>query len=235
MLLDLRGLFLLTGFQQPREVIFLQILHVLVPNILRDLNTLIPLVQLLIHLHRVLRLVILHQNGLRAAELLLQHRQLRLNLEVADPVVFPGLLLIRLQRLIHLPQIPGLANVAQGRKTVLRHAQILLLQRELRQRPPIRLRLRVQLNCVKNIRRLFQISRLDREPELNLTLVEGVGNRVVAVVHNDLGFPAVSLDVLDVALDAVERHLVGVVDRVPHAQISAVLRYHDLGIGDPNP
>lgn len=60
-----------------------------------------------------------------------------------------------------------------------------------------------------------------------------VRHRRVALIHNDLRLARGSLDLFDVALDGVQRHLIGVLDGVPYTQIVTILRHDHLTIRHP--
>ena len=81
--------------------------------------------------------------------------------------------------------------------------------------------------------RTLKLLVLDRHAELDERLIKAVRHRVDALVHDHLGAPARALDILHVALDLENRHALWRVDRVPHAEVIAVLGHHHVAVGHP--
>mmetsp|Transcript_44375 Transcript_44375/g.105772 ORF Transcript_44375/g.105772 Transcript_44375/m.105772 type:complete len:460 (-) Transcript_44375:1730-3109(-) len=232
LLLHLRSLLLLRGHEQPLQVRSLELLGLRAVLALRDRNRLVPPVQLLVHFHGLLHLALLQQHLGRAIEVLVEGRHLGLHQEVLRPVRHP--LPLRLgDGLVDFPEVHGARRVTKRRAAPLRNYQLELLHGDGAERLPHRLRLRRKLELFQEHHRALVLLVLDGHPELDERLVEPVRHRVDALVDNHLGAAARALDVLDVALDLEDGHALGRVDRVPDAEVVAVLRHYHVAVRHP--
>ena len=182
------------------------------PLSLCDLDRFVPLVQLLVHLHRVFNPVVIEQDLLGPCKLFIKDGQPRLNLVKVNSVLPPCLLLVIINQFIDLPEVGCPSHVAQRGVAMLRDRKVLLLQSNLSQNLPIRFGILRHLKRVEDRRCLIKVPLLNGEPELDQRLVELVGHRRVALVNDNLRFARRPFDLLDVPLNSVERHLIRVVN-----------------------
>lgn len=74
----------LVCLQQPLEVIVFELTHILMLELLSNLDGLVPPMQLLIHSHSFFNLVVLDQDRFSLVELLVQHSKFSLNSKVVS-------------------------------------------------------------------------------------------------------------------------------------------------------
>ena len=124
-------------------------------------------------------------------------------------------------------------RVTQGSGAPLRDVQVVHAERQVRELRPHGLRLRGELQALQDGHGAVQVAVLDGGAEADEALVQDVRRRVDALVHDDLRLAVAALDLVHVALDLVDGHLVRRRDVVPHAQVVAVLRHNDVGARHP--
>ena len=156
-------LLLLARLGEPLEVIRLEGGHLRVLPLLGDRNRLLPLVQLLVHFHRVLDEALLQQELLGAGELPVEHRKLRLDSEVARPGVGnAGLRLDVCDEIVDLVEVARLGDVAHRAEAPLGGGEILTLESELGELLPHRLGLRCELEALEHRACPVEVAVLDR-------------------------------------------------------------------------
>ena len=117
-LFDFRSLRFLVGLEEPLEIVVLELPHVCVLELLSNLDTFVPSVQLLVHRHGFFDLVVLDQNRFSLVELLVQDSKLCLDSKVVCTFCC--------NQLVQLAKVVSLGHVAEGGIASLSHVEILL-------------------------------------------------------------------------------------------------------------
>mmetsp|Transcript_26671 Transcript_26671/g.67757 ORF Transcript_26671/g.67757 Transcript_26671/m.67757 type:complete len:496 (+) Transcript_26671:2993-4480(+) len=229
---QLTGLLLLLRAQEPLQVEVLQLHQLRVILALGKADRLVVLVEVLVHRQRLVQLVVIEEDRLGALEVLGQHRHLRLR-HVVVGAVAAHLGGVVLHHAVDLVKVAALGDVAQHRVAPLGDWEVEVVHGLVGQRAPHRLRLGRQRQLLEEVHCLCVRPPLQARAEGDQPLVELVLHHVHTLIDDDAGAAVRPLDVLDVALDLVQRHAVGRVDRVPHAQVASVLRHHDVAIRNP--
>ena len=228
-------LVLLLRLHQPLVVRLAHLVGVLVALRLRHRNRLVEPEQLFPHGHGLVHFVPLEVDRLGRLEVLVQHLQRRTH-RVVFVAVLPdhAVLAHRLLReLADLVQRTRLRHVAERREAPLCNVQLAVLQGKLRQVLPHGLRLRGDRDLLEQVAGLLVVAVLHRRAELDQALVEPVRGGVDAFVDDHLSLAIRTLNVLDVALNGHDRHPVRRFNRVPHAQVAAVLCHHHVAVRHP--
>mmetsp|Transcript_68183 Transcript_68183/g.142092 ORF Transcript_68183/g.142092 Transcript_68183/m.142092 type:complete len:539 (-) Transcript_68183:434-2050(-) len=233
LLLELCCFFLLRCHEQPVEVRGLELLGVLAVLALGDCDRLVPPVQLLVHLHRLLHLALLEQQLLCAVEVLVESRHARLHHEVLRAVLHKPLPLRLLRKLVDTAQVHRLPRVPQRRRTSLCDEELVVGERELLERGPHGLCLGRVVQLLQQRHRPLVVLEVDAHAKLDERLVEAVRHCVDALVDDHLRAPPRALDVLDVALDLEDGDPLGRIDGVPDAEVVTVLRHHHVRVRHP--
>mmetsp|Transcript_19212 Transcript_19212/g.26023 ORF Transcript_19212/g.26023 Transcript_19212/m.26023 type:complete len:287 (-) Transcript_19212:1348-2208(-) len=193
--------------------------------LLSDLDALIPAMKLLVHSHGLLDLIVLNENSLCLMELLVEDGHLGLDAEVLGA--------LRRDKLVQLAEIVGLGDVTEGGVAALSHVEVVLLHGELGESLPVGLSLRSQVELLQDVDSGVETAVLEGSAKLNEALIEFVRDGVATIVDENLGLVLGALDALDVTLDLVHGDLVWLLDRVPDAEVGAVLGNDDVGVRHP--
>mmetsp|Transcript_7031 Transcript_7031/g.17078 ORF Transcript_7031/g.17078 Transcript_7031/m.17078 type:complete len:367 (-) Transcript_7031:1538-2638(-) len=233
-LLQLASLLLLSSRHEPLQEVQLELLHVGVVLLLSQTDALVVPVQLLVHGHGALEVVVVQQQCLGTLKLLRQHRQLCLD-EVVSGSVAPKLSGMGFDNRIHFLEIRSLGNVPEHGVAALCDRQLgrIIVECCLSQLPPQGLRLGRQGQLTQQHHSLSEESPFNASAERDECLVEFVLLLPRAVVnqHNRPTFGP--LDVFYVALDLSHGHPVGLLYRIPDAEVLSVLRDDDIAVGHP--
>mmetsp|Transcript_18210 Transcript_18210/g.45957 ORF Transcript_18210/g.45957 Transcript_18210/m.45957 type:complete len:651 (-) Transcript_18210:1778-3730(-) len=232
LLLELRGLLLLLGLEQPLKVLCLHVLRLGAVLALRDGNGLVPPVKLLVHLHGLLDLALLEQDLLGPVKVLLQGRHLGLDHEVLRAVL-EAVALRLVRHRVDFAEEHGARRVPEGCAAPLRDGQPAVLQRQAAESVPHRLRLGRELELLEQRHGALVLLVVDRGAKLNQRLVQAVGDGVDALIDDDLGAATRPLNVLNIALDLKDGDPLRRVNRVPNTQVVPVLRNNDVRGRDP--
>mmetsp|Transcript_16624 Transcript_16624/g.52022 ORF Transcript_16624/g.52022 Transcript_16624/m.52022 type:complete len:995 (-) Transcript_16624:636-3620(-) len=234
LLLDGARLLLLPGLDEPVVVVLLELAGLGVGLALRDRDGLLPHVGLGVHLNRLVHLALLQKDLLRCLPLPVEHRDPRADAVVVRAVPSHALLLRRpLRRLAELAEVPGLRDRAQGRVAALRDGELVLLDGKLAELLPHALRFGGERQRLEDVDCALVVPVVQGAPEVDEGLVQRVRHRVDALVDHHLRAPLGAFDVLDLALDGEDRLLLGIVNRIPHAEVAAGLRHDDVRAGHP--
>ena len=225
LLLDLSGLGFLTCLKKPAKVVLLELDHILMLVLLSDLNALVPAMELLVHSHGFLNLVMLDQDGFSLMELLVEHSHFGLNTEVVRAFCC--------NKFVELAKVVSLCNITEGSVTSLSNVEIVLLHGEFGKRFPIGLGLWSQVELLQNVNSCVEASVLEGSSKLNETFIKFVRDRVVTVIDKNFSLVLSALDALDITFDLVHSNLIRLLDGIPDAQIRSVLGDDNIRVGHP--
>ena len=131
-------------------------------------------------------------------------------------------------KLVDLSEVVGLSDVSESGIASFGNIEVLLLQGKLGESLPVGLDFRSHIERLEDLDSFLKSLILQGSSEFDQGLSQLVRDGVLALIDDDLCLPLGPLDALDVTLHLIHGDLVGLVNRVPHAEVVAVLCDDDV-------
>lgn len=154
----------MVGLKQPLEVVVFELTDVLVLELFGDLYRFVPAMQLLIHGHCFLNLIMLNKDSLGFVELFVQDSELGLNSEVISSFLS--------DEFVKLAQVVSARHVSKSGIASLSNVEVLLLECQLGKSLPVGFCLRSQVKRFKDVNSGLETFVKESSSKFNKSFVE---------------------------------------------------------------